>query len=185
MRRNKILLGLLVVCVTTAVQAQAPPSAPKPDPELKKLLPLVGHWTYEAENKPGPLGPGGRSAGEYTAQMILEGFFMQGVETERGASGQMLALGIEAYDPANRNFTSNWYYADGTVFSGTLTASGSTFIWAGRLLVAGKQYLMKQPMTVASDAMSATIKSEISVDGKTWLPLEEVKLVKAEPALKK
>jgi hypothetical protein len=29
------------------------------------------------------------------------GFFMQGVEREKGAAGKMLALGIEAYDQAS------------------------------------------------------------------------------------
>jgi hypothetical protein len=61
MQRISILLFASVFCFATAVQAQAP--APKPGPEVKKLLPLVGHWAHEEEDKPGPLGPGGKSAG--------------------------------------------------------------------------------------------------------------------------
>jgi len=183
MQRISILLFASVFCFATPMQAQAP--APKPNLEVKKLLPLVGRWTYEEEDKPGPLGAGGKSSGEYTAQMILGGFFMQGVEREKGAAGKMLALGIEAYDPSTKNFTSNWYYSDGTVFSGTLTASGNTFTWAGKLVVAGKQYLMKEPFVISPDLMSGTITEEISVDGKTWVPAAVVKCAKVKPAPKK
>jgi hypothetical protein len=97
----------------------------------------------------------------------------------------MTALGIEAYDPTHGNFTSNWYYANGNVFSGTLTVEGNTFTWVGKLLVGGMQYLMKEPMAVEPDLMSATVKSDISVDGKTWLPALEGRVVKVKPALKK
>ena len=36
---------------------------------------------------------------------------MRGAEREKKAAGKMLALGIEAYDPVNKNFASNWYYS--------------------------------------------------------------------------
>lgn len=185
MKRFHILLSLVFACVATAMLAQAPAPAPKPDPALEKLLPLVGHWAYEEEDKPGPLGPGGKSSGEYTAQLILGGFFMQGVEREKGAAGKMLALGIEAYEQASKTFTSNWYYSDGTVFSGTLTANGNTFTWAGKLVVAGKLYLMKEPFVISPDLMSGTITEEISVDGKAWVPAAVAKMVKVKPAPKK
>ena len=57
MRRITILLFALVFCSATAMQAQAP--APKPDPALGKLHAWLGHWTYEVEYNPGPLGPAG------------------------------------------------------------------------------------------------------------------------------
>jgi hypothetical protein len=82
MQRFHILLFLLVACFATAMQAQS--QAPKPDPEMKKLHVFVGHWTYEGEATPGPLGPGGKFAGEYDGQMILGGFFYQGRWTEKG-----------------------------------------------------------------------------------------------------
>jgi hypothetical protein len=45
MQRFHILLLLLFACFATAIQAQTPATAPKPNPELKKLAVLVGHWT--------------------------------------------------------------------------------------------------------------------------------------------
>jgi len=57
MRRFVVLFLLLMPGFFSVVQAQTPAAAPKPDPALKKLSVLVGHWTYEEEWKAGPLGP--------------------------------------------------------------------------------------------------------------------------------
>jgi hypothetical protein len=72
MRRFHILLLLLVACFTTAVQAQTPATVPKPDPELKKLAVFLGHWTFEEDYKPGPIGPSGESTGEFTGRSFFE-----------------------------------------------------------------------------------------------------------------
>jgi len=183
MQRFNILLFLLVVSFAPVMQAQTP--APKPDPELKKLHVWVGHWTYEGEYKAGPLGPGGKFTGEYTGQMILGGFFYQDQEIEKGSMGETRNLGMYAYDPVNKNFAFNSYQNDGSTYSGTLTISGNTWTWAGKLVVAGKQYLFKDAFTLAPDLMSGTGKAEISVDGNTWTPFFEAKITKAKPAPKK
>ncbi len=183
MQRISMLLLLLVVCFATAVLAQAP--APKPDPALRKLSVLVGHWTYDGEYKPGPLGPGGKITGVYDAHMILGGFFMQAQETEKGAMGETRNLEIDAYDPVNKTFTSDLYQSDGTKFSGTLTVAGNTITWAGRWVIAGRTYYFKEPFVLAPDLMSGAAKGEISTDGKTWTPFFEGKFTKAKPAPKK
>ena len=51
--------------------------------------------------------------------MILGGFVMHTIERKKG-SGMIVALGIDTYDPSDKNFSSNWYYANGAIFSGTL-----------------------------------------------------------------
>lgn len=180
----KILSFLLIVSVSTALQAQAPTLAPKPDPPLKQLRPLVGHWTYEEEWKAGPLGPGGKMTGVYDAHMILGGFFLHAEQTEKGAMGEMRNVEIDAYDPVNKNFTSDMYLSDGTKSSFTITVSGNTITWAGTLTLAGKKYQFKEPMVFAPDFMSATAKAELSTDGKTWTPAWEGKWRKAKPAAK-
>jgi hypothetical protein len=164
---------------------QAQTAAPKPDPALRKLHVLVGHWTYEGEYKPGPLGPGGKVTGEYAAQMILGGFFLQGRYTEKGATGEARFLEIDGYDAANKNLTFHLYADDGSTFSGVLTASGNTFTWTGKLVTGGKQYQIKEPFVCAGDFMSGTQRGEVSADGKTWTPFFEAKYTKAKPAAKK
>jgi hypothetical protein len=179
MRRNQILPFLLIVVLHHKMQAQTP--APKPNPEVKKLHVLVGHWTGEGEYKPGPLGPGGKITGEYTYRMILGGFFLQGWSTERGPMGETQGLEIDGYDPVNKNLTGNLFSDDGSTFSGVWTVSGNKWIWAGNFVLAGKQYMGKNTVIFAKDWMSATSKVEISVDGKTWTPLLEDKWTKIKP----
>jgi Protein of unknown function (DUF1579) len=119
MQRISVLLFLLVVCLTTAMRAQAP--APKPGPEVKKLRAMLGHWTYEGEAKPGPGCLGGKFTGEMTCQMSLGGFFLQCRFTEKDSA----VLETDAYDPVNKNFTHDSYSDDGGRFSGVVPAKNS------------------------------------------------------------
>jgi hypothetical protein len=183
MTRTSALLFILVVCFATAMQAQAP--APKPGPEVKQLRALVGHWTYEGEYKPGPLGPGGKYTGEFTCQMILGGFFLQIRWTEKGPAGETRGLEIDGYDPVNKNLSAEAYSDDGSRFSGVVTVTGNTRTYAGKAVAAGKQYQIKDSLILAPDLTSATEKAEISADGKTWTPLFESKWTKVQPATKK
>jgi hypothetical protein len=183
MQRITILLFLSLFCFATAVQAQAP--APKPGPEAKKLNVYLGHWTYEGESKPGPLGPGGKSTGETNCQMILGGFFLECRGTEKGPAGETHGLEIMGYDPVNKNFSDEFYADDGSRFSGAATVSGDTWTEAGRFVSGGKEYQARGTSTLAADLMSITSKSEISVDGKTWTAWEENKTTKTKPAPKK
>jgi hypothetical protein len=182
-RRITILLFLSVFCFTTVMQAQAP--APKPDPEMKKLHVFVGHWTYEGEAKPGPLGPGGKFAGEYDGQMILGGFFLQCRTTEKGPMGERQGLLVIGYDPVNKNYPRSVFRGDGRIISGASTIDGNSWTYAGKFSVGGKQYLSRATTTFAADMMSAARKGEISADGNTWTPSYEDKFTKSQPAPKK
>ena len=185
MQRIAILCLLLMVVFVCAVQAQAPVAAPKPDPELKKLAVWVGHWTFEGEMKAGPLGPAGKVALEYTGRMTLDGFFYQGRWTGKGAWGEMRGFQIDGYDPVKKNFVSHWYQNDGNTFTGELTVTERTYTWTGEFVLGGKPYHFKDSFTFAPDFKSAAVRSEISLDGKTWTPFTEGKYTKTEPAPKK
>jgi hypothetical protein len=183
MKRTVALLFLLVFCFATAMQAQAP--APKPGPEVKGLHVLVGHWTYEGESKPGPLGPGGKYTGETTCQMILGGFFLRCELSEKRAEGEIRFLEIDGYDPVNKNFSTEGYFGGGGRWSGVITIAGKTWTYAEKLLIAGKQYQYKGTLVFAPDLASGTYKEELSADGKTWTPSSESKWTKTKPAAKK
>lgn len=182
MRKSSILRLFLLLCLAMAMCAQAP--TPKPDAELKKLAALLsGRWTYEGEYKAGPLGPGGKMTGEYTGRTILNGFFFEGRETEKGAMGDVQNIEIDAYDPANKNFISNIYGDDGSRFSGTVTINGNTVTWEGKYFAGGQEILLKEPLVLAADRMSATAKTQISMDnGKTWTPFSDVTFTRGSPA---
>jgi hypothetical protein len=183
MKRTIALLFLLVFCFAAAMQAQAP--APKPDPEVKKLHVWVGHWTFDGEQKPGPLGPGGKFTGECNCHMILGGFFLQCQCQERLLNSEMPVLEIFGYDPVNKNFASEFYWGDGSRSPWVLTITGNTSAWTGKWTLAGKQYQVKQNIVLSPDLTSMTHKGEISADGETWTPFLEAEWTKAQPAAKK
>ena len=183
MKRTIALLFLLVFCFATAMQAQAP--APKPDPELMKLSVLVGHWTWEGEWKPGPLGPGGKFTNEQTCRLILGGFFLQCQISGKLAGAETRSLEIDGYDPVNKNFFTEGYSGDGSRWSGVITITGNTWTWADKWTVAGKQYRYKGTFVLTPDLASGTYKEEISLDGTTWTPLGESRVTKTKPAPKK
>jgi hypothetical protein len=145
----------------------------------------VGHWTYEGEYKPEPLGPGGKFTGENTARMILGGFFLQEWSTGKGPGGERRSLWLNGYDPVNKNFSSEAYSDHGSRLSAVLTITGNTWTYAGKGVVAGKQYQFKGTFVLAPDLASGTYKTEISVDGKTWTPRSESRWTKVPPAAKK
>jgi hypothetical protein len=166
------------------VQAQAP--APKPHPELKKLLPLVGHWTYEGETDPGPRGPGGKFTGEQDVRWILKGFYQETRVREKGPAGEYQSLEIDGYDPANKTLTFAVYDDQGGVVSGVESfSSGTTQTYSGKSVEGGKQYLIRGTVVFAPDFLSFTWKGESSTDGKAWIPAFEIKATKAKPAPKK
>jgi hypothetical protein len=183
MQRSNVLLFFSVVCFATAMQAQAP--APKPGPEVKKLHAVVGHWTFDGEQKPGPLGPGGKLTGEANIRMILGGFFLQNQQSWKVAETETRFLEIDGYDPVNNNFSSEFYFDDGTRFSGALTITGSTWTYAGKLVTVGKQYQYKATFVAVPDLAIWTYKDQLSADGRTWTPLLELKYTKIQPAAKK
>jgi len=186
MRRFAVLFFILMVGLVSAAQAQTPAAAPKPDPELKKLQALVGHWTYEGEYKPGPLGPGEKITAEYTAVRKLDGFILEASSTEKGATATTHFLEIDEYNPKDKAINWTTWGNDGTRMSGTITVGGNTITWEGKLTSGGKEYQVKFPFTLSADRMSGTAKADISTDGgKTWTPWFEAKYTKTTPAAKK
>jgi hypothetical protein len=182
MRKVMLLLAVFgIVGLVSAVLVQA--QAPKPDPEIRNLQAFVGHWAYQGEHNPGPLGPGGKVTGIQDAQMTLGGYFLEMRWKEKGPGGEMQGFEIDAYNPVNKKFTYNVYLDRGGMEAGAFAFSGNTWSWSGKNVSAGKEYLTRGTGTIAAD--SITMKAEISPDGKTWMPFYEQILTKTKPAPKK
>jgi len=183
MRRFVTLFSLLLLGSVCAAQTQTPAPAPKPSPELKKLQVLIGRWTYDGEYKPGPFGPGGKIAGEYTAQWKLNGFVVEATAVEKGATQTTHFLEVDEYKDKAINWT--MWATDGTRMAGTITVNANTVTWEGRFMFNGKEYLMKEAFVLAADNMSGTATGDVSADGgKTWMPWYSGKYTKAAPAAK-
>ena len=129
MQEMAFLFSLGALCFVPVVPAQ---SAPKPDPELGKLQVLVGRWTY-GEYKSGFWGPGGKKQGEANYRFSLNGFVLEGQETEKSGEGQSHLLEIDAYDVANKHISSSVYTDDGTTYSAVITLAGNTITWEGTM----------------------------------------------------
>ena len=71
---KRLILGLLVVALSTAVAAQPP--APAPGPEHKRLEAFAGTWKMEGTMEPSPLGPGGKFTGTETCRMFEGGYHL-------------------------------------------------------------------------------------------------------------
>jgi hypothetical protein len=183
---KRIAIAVCVVVLVLAVVARAQTPAPKPGPEHKKVGVFVGHWTYEAEYKAGPLGPAGKATGVYNAQWVLGGFFVQGQWVEKGASGETRGIETYGYDPLNKNYAQSMYQDDGTIGSGAMTGSENIWNYEGAWVIGGKKYMVKVTFTLAADLMSFTQKGDISADGNSWTPWLEAKYTKVpKPAPKK
>ena len=112
---KRFVIAISLVFLVFAVFAWAQTPAPKPGPEHQKVRIFAGHWTYEGEYKPGPWGPGGKVSGEYTAQPILGGFFVQGHWTEKGPLGETRGFETFGYNPATNNYLQSQYADDGSI----------------------------------------------------------------------
>ena len=185
MRRFVVLFLLLMVAFVSVVQAQAPATAPKPDPELKKMGAFVGHWTVERDYKPSPLSPGGKVTGEVSLRWVLRGFFLEAREVEKGPTGETHFFEYYGYDPVNKTVTFNVMFDNGSYLFGTTAATEGTSSWDGKYVTGGKEYRIRASIVFAPDGKSYNAKFEISTDGKTWSPWWEGKYTKSEPTAKK
>lgn len=183
MKRFGFADSLVLLVFAVALWPQT--TAPKPDPEIKKFDVFLGHWTYTAEIKAGPLGPAYKVSGELSSRKILGGFFIENQSTEKGPTGETRAIEIIGYEPANKAFFNNEYQDDGTTASGTYVFNGNILVYTAKFMAGGKQYMLKAAVTPSADSMSITTKAEISTDGKAWIPLFEYQYAKAKPAPKK
>ena len=183
MKHARDAVGLVVAVFAASAWAETP--APKPDPEMKKLEMLVGHWTYQGEYKPGPVGPTGKFSGEVTYEMILGGFILQGRFLEKGVMGDLQSLELCGYDPANKNYHVTVYSNDGSHWTGAITVSGTTWSTSWKLAFGGKQYLIRATDNFSPDWTSFAQKGEISTDGKAWATWWEMKVTKVKPAAQK
>jgi len=182
---KRFVIAISLVFLVFAVFAWAQTPAPKPGPEHQKVRIFAGHWTYEGEYKPGPWGPGGKVSGEYTAQPILGGFFVQGHWTEKGPLGETRGFETFGYNPATNNYLQSQYADDGSIAAGSITVNGNIWSYSGITFFAGKRYELRNTLTFAADLMSMVMKGELSADGNSWTPFMDFTFTKVKATPKK
>ncbi len=170
-----VLLALAVPCLGRAQTAPA-----KPGPEHKKLEIWVGNWTYEGENKATPIGVAGKVTGKYSVRPILGGFFVEFRGEEKGLAGLIEWVEIDGYDPVTKQFTWTSFDNGGGSQAVTYTIDGTTVSYSGTQVVGGKHAKMRGTAVFAPDFNSNIQKTEVSLDGKTWLPSFEGKATRVK-----
>jgi hypothetical protein len=172
MKRTLIAAGLSIVMFTLVLHAQTT----KPYPELKKLEPLIGEWASEGEEKATPLGPAGKSSSRSSVKWTLNGFNIEWQYSyTTGGNQKVEGREIDCYDPITKTYPARWFETDGSYTSGTYSPKGNVIGFQGTVTTPTRKFELRQTYTFAPDSMSYAYKAEISLDGKTWLLLNEGK----------
>jgi len=182
MKRIVIMVAMAVLFLSVAVQSQAPVA--KPGPEHKKLDIWVGDWTYEGEVKATPLGPAEKFSGKNSTKQILGGFYIEFRGEDKGPAGVVQWFEIDGYDPLIKKYTWNNFSSDGGGQTVTYTIEGQTVPYSGTQIFGGKQAKIRGTIVFSADFKTNIDKREVSVDGKTWMPLWELKAIKAKSSSK-
>jgi hypothetical protein len=165
-----VALGLIGV-ITVIAQGTAGP--PQPSPEHKKLAVFVGTWKDEAETKPSPFGPGEKFTMMETCEWLAGGFSVVCHSEVTGLMGQK-SLTVLTYDPEEKVYTLYEFNSLGQSGSAKGTVEGDIWTWNGESKMGGKRIKSRDTIKLPSPN-SATMTSEISVDGGPWTAVMELK----------
>jgi hypothetical protein len=175
LKRGNIVLAValtLIGVITVIAQERGVP--PQPSPEHKKLGVFVGTWKDEAEMKPGPFGPGGKMSLTETCEWFTGGFSVVCHTDTTGFMGDLKTLTILTYDPEERVYRFYEFNSVGWSDSAKGTVNSDTWTFDGESKMGSK--LIKSRSTIKlSSPDSATMKSEMSVDGGPWILVMELK----------
>jgi hypothetical protein len=181
-----LTVAMVAALLSGPARAQQANQPAKPDPALKKLIVYVGAWSYEGAYRAGPLGPAGKYRGKASGEMILRGSFLEWRwDDEPGSAAASRGFEIIAYDATTRQYPSSLFGDDGAFGSATCVFAGRTATVSAKLVVAGKAVRVRTTQAFAPDLTSFSQKTEISVDGKSWIPFSDARFTKVKAAANK
>jgi len=172
-----VVVGTLVLF--QLVLAQAPPRAPKPGPEHKRMAYFAGNWTVEGEMKASPFGPGGKFTGADHNEM-LGGFFLVLHSQGKGPMGDMKSLAVMGYDRDNKAYFYNEYASAGHMESAKGSITGDTWTWNSEEKMGAK--IVKSRFTLKELSPSSYSMQWETQDGTSWSTLMEGKATKITKA---
>jgi len=174
-RRIALLSFLILIAASAMAQMGGPPG-----PEVKKLDYFVGTWTSEGTIAQGPWGMGGKFTVTSTAEWLPGNFFVQWKrESQMPAEigGDNKEVMIMGYDTQQNAYTSDRYSSLGQHESSKGTLTGDTWTLNSTSNYGGMEVQGKMTIKTISPS-SYTLKYEISMDGKNWMPFMEGKATK-------
>jgi hypothetical protein len=165
-----------------AVLAQEPGDALQPSAEHKKLGVFVGTWNDEAEIKPGPLRPGGRMSLTESCEWFTGGFSIVCHTETTGFMGDLKALSVLSYDSEEKVYRFYELNSMGRNSTAKGIVDGDTWTFSGESKMGNKliksRFMIKMP-----SPDSATMRTEMSVDGGPWTLLMELKGTRVKQSL--
>ena len=166
--RRLAVSALSLLFVTVAAQAVA--QAPQPSADVKKLEAWVGTWRYEGDAKATPLGPASKFSGTQTGRMVGNGYALEWKGEEKGVFGNVQWGEIDVYDAASKSYPYLGYQNDGTTWAGSNIVTGRSWKATGTITSKGVSYKARTDGSLSADGKIWTWKTEVSTDGKTWVP---------------
>jgi hypothetical protein len=171
-------VALILISGFTAISlAQAPPELPKPGPEQEKLKYFLGTWKAEAETKPNPYMPAGKSVMTSTCTLGPGGFFLECVG--KGETYPTTHV-IIAYDSHAKLYTEFYASSAGLVGGGTATVDGDTWTWMLEDKWLGEAAKGRTTVTIKS-ASQSTSKYEMLDANGSYVTLVESTSTKVAP----
>ena len=183
LKRGNIVLGLALTLmngITFGVQQSV--GTLQPSPEHKKLAAFVGTWKDEAEMKPSPFGPDGKMSLTETCEWFTGGFSIVCLTETTGIMGDLKTLSVLGYDPEEKVYRLYEFNSMGWSSAAKGSADGDTWTFDGESRIGGK--LVKSRATIKLPSPdSATMKSEMSVDGGPMTLVMELKGIRVKQNL--
>lgn len=176
MNRRIALLSFLILMAVSAVAQMGGP----PGPEVKKLDYFAGTWTTDGTVASGPWGAGGKFTATTTTEWLPGSFFLQSkTDSQMPAEigGEDKATMIMGYDTQQNTYTSDRYSSQGQHVLSKGTLSGDTWTWTNTTNYGGMDIQGRMTIKIVSPT-SQTMKYEISIDGKNWMPFMDGKVTK-------
>jgi len=174
-RRIALISFVILIAGSAMAQMGGPPG-----PEVKKLEYFVGTWTTEGTIEQGPWGMGGKFTATGTADWLPGNFFVQTHSESKmppEIGGDNKAVLIMGYDTQQNTYTSDRYSSLGQHETSKGTLSSDTWTWTSTSNYGGMEIQGKMTVKTLSPT-SYTMKYEISMDGKNWMPFMDGKATK-------
>ena len=163
-----------------APPAGAPPSPPKPAPELADYMKdILGNWTCSTTFAAGAFGPGSpevkaTSKVKLSKENSLGGFFYKGeYAVAKSKTVPMAFTGIFylGYEPVSKQLLNVSVDNTGAAYMGTGPLAGNVASWTGEGYMMGAKAKIRETMT-KTDAKNVTHKFEVDM-GKGFAPMGE------------
>lgn len=172
MKRAVGVVLVFLVLAASVVLAQAPPKAPKPGKEHKRLSYFIGTWTGGGEAKPSSFGPGGKFTYKEHNEWLPGGFFVVTHSEGSGPMGEEKGIAVMGYDRDKKVYTYHAFNSMGMFVSSEGTVKGKNWTWNSESKMGGKMVKSRFSMKEVSST-SYKYKFETSEDGKTWATVME------------